>query len=244
VARTIKPEEFASKRRAILDATQRLVFTKGYEQMSIQDVLDELRISGGAFHHYFDSRGALLEALIERIQEESEKPLLPIIHDPHLTALQKLQGFFATLDRLRIAHKRDVVELARVWYADGNAIVRQKVDEAVLKQRTPLLTVIVRQGIQEGVFTTAFPDQAGGVILSLLQGMGNTHARMLLSLAQERDERRCIEDIVATHAAYMNAIERVLGAPPNSFDRTDADAVMVWVSALRDDAYQHDSRRR
>jgi len=236
MARTVKPEEVASKRRKILDAAQLLVLTKGYEQMSIQDILDELRISSGAFHHYFDSRRALLEALIERIKEEGEKPLLPIVYDAHLPAIEKLQGFFATLDRLRIAQKTSVVELLRVWYTDDNAIVRQKVDEAVLEQRAPLLTEIVRQGIREGVFTTAYPDQAGEVLLSLLQGMGSTHARLLLSLVQERDELRCIEGIVTTHAAYMDAIERVLGAPPNSLDRTEAEAVKVWVTALREDA--------
>jgi len=234
MARTVKPGEVASKRREILDAAQRLVFTKGYEQMSIQDVLDEVRISSGAFHHYFDSRRALLEAFIERIKQEAEKPLLPIIHDPSLSAIEKLQGFFETLDRLRIAHQADVVKLMRVWYTDANAIVRLKVDEAVLQQRAPLLTEIVRQGIREGIFTTANPDYAGEVLLSLLQSMGNTHARLLLSFEQERDDLCCIEGIVATHAAYMDAIERVLGAPPHSFSRSSAEAVNVWVAALRE----------
>src|SRR5437899_12050457 len=169
MARTVKPEAFAAKRREILDAAQRLVLTKGYEQMSIQDILDEVRISSGAFHHYFDSRRALLDAFIEQIKQGSETPLLPIIHDPNLSAIEKLQGFFDTLDRLRVAHKADVVKLGRVWYTDANAIVRQKVDEAVFQQRAPLLTEIVRQGIGEGSFTTAYPDKAGEVLLSLLQ---------------------------------------------------------------------------
>jgi AcrR family transcriptional regulator len=233
VARITKPEEFASKRNAILDAAQRLVFTKGYEQMSIRDVLSNLQISGGAFHHYFDSRGALLDALIERIQEESAKPLLPIVHDPHLTAIQKLQGFLSALDRLRLAHKGDVAEALRVWYADGNSIVRQRVDEAIVNQRAPMLTEIVRQGIREGVFTAAFPDQAGDVLMALLQSMGDTHARMLLSTAAGRDGRGSIDGIVATHAAYMEAIERVLGAPANSLYRADTEAVKVWVTALQ-----------
>lgn len=233
MARTVKEQEYAEKRNEILNAAQRLVYTKGYERMTIQDILADLQISSGAFYHYFDSKPAVLEAFIERIKEEAEKPLLPIIHDPHLPAIEKLQGFFATLDRLRIAHKADVVKLGRVWYTDDNAIVRQKVDEAVLEQRAPLLNAIVRQGVQEGVFTTAYPDQAGQVILSLLQGMGNTHARLLLSVDQETDEQRRVEEIVAVHAAYMDAIERVLGAPPNSLYRTDAEAVKVWVAALR-----------
>ncbi|GHO85728.1 TetR/AcrR family transcriptional regulator [Dictyobacter formicarum] len=236
MARTVKPEEFAAKRGEILDAAQRLVLTKGYEQMSIQDILDYVRISSGAFHHYFDSRRALLDALIERIQQESEKPLLPIIHDPQLNAIEKLQGFFDTLDRLRSARKADVVKLVRVWYNDDNAIVRQKVDDAVLAQRAPLLTKIVRQGIQEGIFTISHPDKAGEVILSLLQGMGNTHARLLLSLEHEANEQRNVEEIVSTHAAYMEAIERVLGAPPNSLHRTDAAAVKVWIEAIRENS--------
>jgi TetR/AcrR family transcriptional regulator, transcriptional repressor for nem operon len=234
MARTVKPEEFALKRKEILDATQRLVFTKGYEQMSIQDILNDVQISSGAFHHYFDSRGALLEAFIEHIKQESEKPLLPIIHDPHLTAIEKLQGFFDTLDSLRIAHKADVIKLGRVWYTDANAIVRQKVDAAIFEQRAPLITEIVQQGIREGIFTTTYPDQAGEVILSLLQGMGNTHARLFLSVEPKRDNLSIIEAIVTTHAAYMDAIERVLGTPPHSLYRADAEEVKtVWVAVLQ-----------
>lgn len=236
MARTVKPEAVAAKRREILDAAQRLMFTKGYEQMSIQDILDDIQISSGAFHHYFDSRGAMLEAFVERVKQETEKPLLPIIHDPSLSAIEKLQGFFDTLDRLRVAHKAEVVKLGHVWYADSNALVRQKVDEAVLQQRAPLITEIVRQGVREGTLTTAYPDTAGEVILSLLQGMGNTHARLLLSLDQKRDDdQHLIEEIATTHAAYMDAVERVLGAPPHSFSRTDLEAVNVWVAALRDE---------
>jgi AcrR family transcriptional regulator len=236
MARTVNKEEYAAKRNQILDAAQRLVSTKGYERMTLQDIRAELQISSGAFYHYFDSKPAVLEAFIERIRQETEKPLLPIIHDPDLSAIEKFQGFFDTLDRLRIAHKADVVTLGRVWYTDDNAIVRQKVDEAVREQRAPLLNEIVRQGIREGTFTLAYPDQAGDVILSLLQGMGNAHAKLLLSLDHEPDQQRNVETIVAIHAAYMDAVERVLGVRPHSFYRADAEAVHVWVGALQDNS--------
>ncbi|HVO43878.1 MAG TPA: TetR/AcrR family transcriptional regulator [Aggregatilineales bacterium] len=231
MARTLKPEEFASKRQAILDAARRLVFAKGFERMSIQDVLDELHISAGAFHHYFDSRGALLDALIDHMQEEALKPLLPIIHDPHRTAIQKFQSFFTTLDNLRMDQRAFLADLLRVWYADSNAVIRQKVEEAIVRQRAPLLTEIVRQGVGEGVFTTAFPDQVSEILVSMLQSMANTHARLLLAFVQGGDEQRCIEDAVATHAAYMDAVERVLGAPPRSFYRADAAAVKAWITS-------------
>src|ERR1700719_1919309 len=55
------------RREAFLDVAQRLVETKGYEAMSIQDVLDALEVSKGAFYHYFHSKQALLEAVVERL---------------------------------------------------------------------------------------------------------------------------------------------------------------------------------
>jgi hypothetical protein len=189
------------------------------------------------------SRGAPLDALIERIERESARPLLPIIHDPHLTAIQKLQGFLSVLDRARMAHKQDVIDAARVWYTDSNAIVRQRVAEAIVAQRAPLLAEIVRQGIDEGAFTTPFPEQAGEVLMALLQGMGDAHARLLFVSADERDQQRRVEAIVATHAAYMEAIERVLGAPANALYRADAAAVMVWVAALHELEQGPESRR-
>ncbi|NPV57631.1 MAG: TetR/AcrR family transcriptional regulator, partial [Anaerolineae bacterium] len=38
MARNINPEEHNEKRNQIMDAAQRLIYTKGYQQMSIQDI--------------------------------------------------------------------------------------------------------------------------------------------------------------------------------------------------------------
>ena len=140
MARTVKEQEYAAKRSQILAAAQRLIYTKGYERMTIGDILADLQISSGAFYHYFDSKPAVLEAVIEQMQKDVEQPLLPIVQDPRLSALEKLQRFFATLDTARTAQKAFIASLARVWFADENAIVREKVAEAIVERRAPLLT--------------------------------------------------------------------------------------------------------
>src|SRR5215469_77297 len=140
MARIVKEEEYAEKRNAILDATQRLVYSKGYEQMTIQDILGDLQISKGAFYHYFDSKPALLEALVERMGEEIEKLLLAIVHDPEIAALQKLQHFFDTINRFKTARKDFLLALMYGWYRDENAIVRQKLIIKGTKHIKPFLT--------------------------------------------------------------------------------------------------------
>lgn len=231
MARTVKPEEFAAKRSQILNAAQRLMLTKGYEQMSIQDILEAAQISSGAFHHYFESRGALLEAFIERIRQGLEEPLLPILRAADRSAIEKLQGFFDTLDQIRSAHQSEVLRLSRVWYTDDNAVVRDRVNKAVVAHRAPLLVEIVRQGIREGVFTTPYPEQSGEMILALLNSMGDAHIRLLLSATPGEDDTQRIRAVVEVHAAHMDAIERLLGAPANSLTRVSEEEARAWVEA-------------
>jgi TetR/AcrR family transcriptional repressor of nem operon len=231
MARIVK--EHAVRRSEILDVAQRLIYTKGYEQMTIQDMLDNLQISKGAFYHYFDSKQALLETIIERMQKEVEQLLLPIVQDPVLPALEKLQRFFDTLNRWKTAQKAFFLALLRVWYTDDNAIVRQKWRAAGIKWITPLLSVIIHQGIQEGVLTTSYPEQVGEVVLSLVQDLGETLAMLLLSFEPERADIRRVESIVA---AYTDALERTLGIPEGSLQLTDTETLKEWFFSPGDNA--------
>jgi AcrR family transcriptional regulator len=231
MARTVNEQEYSVRRNGILDVALQLVSTKGYEQMAIQDILDMLQISKGAFYHYFDSKQALLEALIERMQEEVDRLLLPIADDTHLSAIEKLQHFFAMLSRWRLEQKSFVLALVRIWYADENAVVRQKLRTARIKRVAPLLEAIMCQGIREGVLMTAYPDSIGRVIVSLSLDLAETLGELLLASEPERDKFLHLERITAT---YTDALERILGLPSASLQIADADTLQEWVALSKD----------
>src|SRR2546421_6566264 len=228
MARIVKEQEYALRRNAILDVAQRLVVTKGYEQMTIQDMLDDLQISKGAFYHYFDSKQALLEALVERIGEGAVQLLLPIVHDPLLPALDKFQRYLATANRWKVGQKAFFLALLRVWFTDDNAIVRQKLRATAIREIAPLLAEIIRQGNQEGVMTAPYPDQLGEVIASLAQDAGETIGALLLSFDPERDDMQRVERTVAV---YTDAFERVLGVPAGSLILIDDQTLKEWFSS-------------
>ena len=118
----------------------------------------------------------------------------------------------------------------RVWFTDDNAIVREKTDEVFVQRRAPLLNTIVRQGIQEGVFTTPYPDQACQIILSITRGMGNAVLKPALAFAQQREQLHYIDDIVAANAASAEAIERLLGASSPCIYRPTDEDVKAWLA--------------
>jgi AcrR family transcriptional regulator len=229
MARRVREEEYAKRRSEILAAAQRLVYTKGYEQMTIQDLLDDLHISKGAFYHYFGSKQALLDGMIERVMEGAEKVLLPIINDPQLPAIAKLNLYFATAGRWKVAQKAFMLALLRVWYADDNALVRQKQLTVAIKRIAPMLTTIVQQGLREGVMTTTFPDYVGELILGVFQGLGDTWAELLLADLPPPDLWPRMERIIA---AYTEAMERILGVAPGSLHLIEREVLREWVAPL------------
>ncbi len=225
MARILKEEEYAIKRNQILDVTQKLIYTKGYEQMSIQDIIDELQISKGAFYHYFDSKQGLLEALIEHLVQEVDKILMPIVEDPQLQALEKLRLFFDSASRWKVARKQFMLALLAVWNSDDNAIVRQKIAAASLAWYTPRLTTIIRQGIKEGVLTTPYPEQVGGIVFTVLLELGDEIRKCFLSSGMNPASFEYIKNLITV---YTDTIERVLGAPHGSIELIDEASLKEW----------------
>ena len=225
MARTVKEEEYAVKRKEILDAAQRLIYTKGYELMSIQDILNELKISKGAFYHYFDSKQALLEALIEQMRLDAEPMMLPIINDPNLPALDKIHRFFDASARWKTARKDYVLSLVSIWYADENALVRQKIEDNLIHWSTPLFVGIIQQGVAEGVFNTPYPDQIGELVLALLYHIADAMVEMILSKGEKAIELAQAERMVC---AYNDALERLLGAPTGSIGLMEPAILKEW----------------
>src|ERR1700694_6237799 len=91
MARTLNVELHKVRRDAFLDVAQRLIQTKGYELMTIQDVLDELETSRGALYHYFDSKQALLDGVVDRFADRGMSAVAPIMAAPDVPALRKLE---------------------------------------------------------------------------------------------------------------------------------------------------------
>jgi AcrR family transcriptional regulator len=229
-SRTVKA--YSERRREILEAAQRLLYARGYEQMAIQDILDELAIAKGTFYHYFDSKQALLEALVEQMIDKMEQVLLSLIQNTELSAVEKLQRYFAEAVQWKNAQVSYLLAFMRVWYKGDNAIVHQKIRTTAIKRIAPLFKQIIQQGTEEGSMKVSHPDQAGGVLLALLGGL--EEALVMLLLAGEARGDDLLSSLASTVAAYTEALERVLGLAPASLSIVDVERLKVWVTALRD----------
>lgn len=214
----------AVRRDAFLDAAQRLIQAKGYEQMSVQDILDELGASRGAFYHYFDSKVTLLDAVVERMVVTATDAVAPVVNDPGLTAPEKLTHLFAGIRRWKTERKDLMLALIRVWYSDDNAIVRDKLRQRTLTYLTPILSAIIVQGNAEGSFTVGSPDSAR-VIVTLLQGAQDLAVDLFFARQANAIPFDAVE---GSFSAYTKAFERILGIVPGSVPLVDGPTLHEW----------------
>lgn len=223
--RTVNAPLHTVRRVAFLDAAQRLVQTKGYEQMSIQDVLDELDASKGAFYHYFDSKQALLEAVVERFADGALATLAPVLSDPYLPALRKLETVFAGIAQWKAERKELVLAIIDVWNSDSNAIVREKLRRMTVGRMVPLLSAVVRQGADEGVFKVASPDETATVLVSMMQGFQEQATNLFIA---RQAGSITFEVVQRTVSGFTEAFERILGIAKGSLTLTDEPTLRFW----------------
>jgi AcrR family transcriptional regulator len=223
--RTVNIETHKVRRDAFLDVAQRLIETKGYEQMSIQDVLDELETSRGALYHYFDSKQALLDGVVDRFADRGMSAVAPIMADPDLPALRKLERVLGGIASFKAEQKQLVLAIMEVWNSDGNALVREKVRRLSAIWLGPLLSAIIRQGIDEGVVTSDSPDETARVLVYLMQG----YQELAGELFRDRLAGTIgFEVVLRTYAAFTDAFERILGVPHGSVTLVNESTLRYW----------------
>jgi AcrR family transcriptional regulator len=225
MARTRNHAEHALRRDAYVDAAQQLIQTKGYEQMSIQDVLDTLDSSRGAFYHYFDSKADLLEAVVERMVDGALHAVAPVVDDPDLVALDKLTRLIDGIGQWKAQRTDLLLGILQVWLADDNAIVRDKFRRGVQARLAPMLAQIVQQGREEGVFMAGPPDHVARVLVTVLLGANEAATDLYFARRAGTIE---FDEVVRTLGAYPAACERILGLSAGSFPLFDTDLLRQW----------------
>ncbi len=225
MARILDQAAHAHRRQRFLEAASRLIERKGYEHMTVQDVLDDVQQSKGAFYHYFDSKQALFEGLIDERSGRTLEAWQRLVETPGLPALEKLRHLFKEKNRLKLEHKRLGLALLPMWLSDKNTVIRQRMLVSARERLTPLLSQVITEGIEEGVFVTRYPDHVGRIVFAVVQDFQEAFIRLIVAPQSGVPDRVRVEQIVA---ACHDTLERILGARSGALKLFDAVQLMGW----------------
>ncbi|MFQ6792255.1 MAG: TetR/AcrR family transcriptional regulator [Thomasclavelia sp.] len=161
MARNKYPEETV---KLILDVSTRLFSEKGYDDTSLQDIINETKLSKGAIYHHFSSKEDILKAIFHRLGNENAEIFAKIRDDNRLRGIEKLRKIFQTA----VFHSNQSVLLTVSPCLLNNprflAMQIEQIYELIAPQ---FVEPILAEGIKDGSINIENPHEIAEAIMIL-----------------------------------------------------------------------------
>lgn len=183
-------------REAILDATDRILSTRGYKKMTIDDLAQEVGIGKGSIYLHFASKEEIALSHIDRIVERLKEKLQRIAAERDAPEIR-----FKKMLTARVLHRFDSVQHYTVSISDLLAAIRPRLLERRQKyfaEEAQIFAGIVVEGQLGGIF------QDGDALEIAETLMTATNSLLPLSLStEELGEREEIEEKITSLADLL-----------------------------------------
>lgn len=162
MARNKYPEE---THQLILDVSAKLFWEKGYEQTTLQDIIDRMGgLTKGAIYHHFRSKEEILIAVVEQMSMENTIAMSRIRDDATLSGKEKLEKMFS--ESLTDSKQKDLFTVT------PNLMENPKLLSFYLKMVAytivpDYIVPVIRQGVEDGSIQTEYPEELADVIMFL-----------------------------------------------------------------------------
>ncbi len=151
----------------ILSALQSLLENKNIETISIREIAQTAGIGKGSIYYYFPSKDAILEALIERSYQGSLSTAKSLAKQTDISCHKRLAMIF---EACRTASSSYMVlrKASSQSSVQEKAYIHHKFIRYLISELTPVLTEILRQGIQNQELAFENPEVLAETILIIL----------------------------------------------------------------------------
>lgn len=188
-------KEAEERKNEILDVAEKLFGTKGFDNTSTSDILDEIGIARGTLYYHFKSKEEILDAMINRMTNR-------LIEKAEAIAAQKnipvLQRFTMMMLSLNVSADNFGQELLAQAHKPQNALMHQKMEKCLLSGINPIITGLIKEGIVQGICQTDYPEEVAEMTFLY----ANTVFDNLMEHSEEEKQRKI--------AAFIYNVERLL----------------------------------
>lgn len=135
-----------SRKKELIKIAYELFITKGYENTSVDEIIEKARIAKGTYYYHFESKEQMLEAVVNMMIDECVKKAEKIV-ESNLELEEKL---VYTILALRATPEEQSVE--DTIHTKENIILHKKINDRIIDETVPILSKIVREAKERGIF--------------------------------------------------------------------------------------------
>ena len=195
-------KEAEVRREEILDAAEKLFAARGFDNTSTGDILDAVGIARGPLYYHFKSKEDILDGVIQRITGHLMQDVSEIVRQKELPVLERLTKAILSLN----VESKIGYEIMEQVHRPQNALMHQKMQTTLLAGILPILTELMEEGIQQGIFHTRYPESV--VEMMILYANTAFDELNVAGLTHEQRERKI--------AGFIYNLERLMGMAEGS----------------------------
>lgn len=194
-------KEAEERRNEILDAADELFAQKGFDGTSTNDILEKVGIARGTLYHHFKSKEDIMDALIERYNVRLLGAAQEIAVDKSIPVVERIIRVVMALN-ISGGSSEEIMEHI---HKPQNALMHQKIQKVIINGVPPILTGIIREGNEQGMFNTPYPYECMEMVVIYANTVFDDD--MVTMTNEER---------MARMVAFICNVERLLGAESGS----------------------------
>ena len=184
----------------IVQATIRCLAHGGYSGLTMKKVAREAAVSQGILHYYFTNKRAILIAALDVVQGDLDRRVAALSRGAR-DARRRLRAVIRGCLGLAEENREFWVVFVLFWGEMMHDRELQRINARLYQRLRRTLGATVAQGTRAGVFGRVDPEEAGAVILALVDGLSlqrtfDPHAQSLA-----RATRIC-EEAVTRYLAH------------------------------------------
>ncbi len=146
-----KPAKGSDTKQEFLRAALELFHEKGYEKTTIQDIIDKMGVSKGAFYHYFASKEDVIEKIAKDYAARGISIMRKCADRKDLNAIEKLNAIVEKVNQYKSSREEDRKKMKGFFHGDKNLKLERKIANAIRQDALAIYQEILGVGVEEGL---------------------------------------------------------------------------------------------
>jgi len=194
-------KEAQERRNEILDAADELFGQKGFDGTSTNEILEKVGIARGTLYYHFKSKEDIMDALIERYNAQILGAAKAIAADKSISVNERIVRVVMALN-ISDGNGKEIIDHI---HKPQNALMHRKIQKVIINGLPLILTEIIREGIEQGLFSTPYPYECMEMVVAYTNTVFDDD---LVEMSNEERASRI--------PAFVFNVERLLGVENGS----------------------------